>query len=90
MEKLKRFWIRGKIPSLKCIIFNHFMMGVGHCGFAFDVQAVLTVVDASNLRRNLYLISQILELDLPLVVGLKLMWPHPEGFLLMQRRFPTG
>src|SRR5690606_8342394 len=32
--------------------------------------AVLCVVDASNLERNLYLVSQALELGLPTVVAL--------------------
>ena len=34
---------------------------------------VLVVVDASNLRRNLYLASQVLELDRPVVVALNMM-----------------
>jgi ferrous iron transport protein B len=34
---------------------------------------VLLVVDASNLRRNLYLASQVLELDIPVVVALNMM-----------------
>ncbi|MGH8577638.1 MAG: ferrous iron transport protein B, partial [Gammaproteobacteria bacterium] len=34
---------------------------------------VLVVVDASNLRRNLYLASQVLELDVPVVVALNMM-----------------
>lgn len=34
---------------------------------------VLVVVDASNLRRNLFLVTQILELGLPVVVALNLM-----------------
>ena len=33
-------------------------------------EAVVALVDASNLERNLFLISQLLELDLPLVVAL--------------------
>ncbi len=33
---------------------------------------VLAVVDASNLSRNLYLLSQLLELDLPVVVALNM------------------
>lgn len=35
--------------------------------------AVLIVVDASNLRRNLFLVTQILELGLPAVVALNMM-----------------
>ena len=34
--------------------------------------AVLCIVDASNLERNLYLVSQALELELPLVVALNM------------------
>lgn len=37
-----------------------------------DIQAVLVVLDASNLRRNLYVVSQLLELNLPLVVALNM------------------
>ncbi len=37
-----------------------------------DIQAVLVVLDASNLRRNLYIVSQLLELDLPLVLALNM------------------
>jgi len=33
---------------------------------------VVVVVDASNLLRNLYLVSQVLELDLPVVVALNM------------------
>jgi ferrous iron transport protein B len=36
------------------------------------VDVVLAVLDASNLRRNLYLVSQLTELDLPLVVALNM------------------
>lgn len=35
--------------------------------------AILAIVDASNLPRNLYLVSQLLELDRPLVVALNMM-----------------
>ncbi len=35
--------------------------------------AVLCIVDASNLERNLYLVSQVLELGLPVVVALNMM-----------------
>jgi ferrous iron transport protein B len=37
------------------------------------VDAILVVVDASNLERNLYLISQIQELGRPMVVALNMM-----------------
>lgn len=36
------------------------------------VDAVLCIVDASNLGRNLYLVSQVLELGLPVVVALNM------------------
>lgn len=36
------------------------------------VRAVVAVLDASNLKRNLYLVSQLLELELPLVVALNM------------------
>ena len=34
---------------------------------------ILVVVDASNLRRNLYLVSQLLEIGLPVVIALNMM-----------------
>ena len=34
--------------------------------------AVLCIVDASNLERNLYLVSQVLELGLPTVIALNM------------------
>ncbi len=36
------------------------------------VQCVLSIVDASNLERNLYLVSQVLSLGLPTVVALNM------------------
>jgi ferrous iron transport protein B len=36
------------------------------------IQGVIAVLDASNLKRNMYLVSQILELNLPLVVALNM------------------
>lgn len=36
------------------------------------IQGVIAVLDASSLKRNLYLVSQILELNLPLVVALNM------------------
>ena len=36
------------------------------------VDAVLSIVDASNLERNLYLVSQVLELGLPTIVVLNM------------------
>lgn len=37
-----------------------------------QIDAVLSIVDASNLERNLYLVSQVLELGLPTVVALNM------------------
>ncbi|MHC4406029.1 MAG: ferrous iron transport protein B, partial [Planctomycetota bacterium] len=37
------------------------------------VDAVLCIVDSSNLERNLYLVSQVLELGLPTVVALNML-----------------
>jgi ferrous iron transport protein B len=37
------------------------------------VDAVLCVVDASNLERNLYLVSQVLELELPTIVAVNML-----------------
>lgn len=34
---------------------------------------IVAIVDASNLQRNLYLISQLLDFDLPLVIALNMM-----------------
>lgn len=36
------------------------------------IRGVIAVLDASNLKRNLYLLSQLLELNLPLVVALNM------------------
>ena len=36
------------------------------------IDGILAVVDASNLRRNLYLVSQLVEIDVPLVVALNM------------------
>ena len=38
-----------------------------------QVDAVLCIVDASNLQRNLYLVSQVLELGLPTVVAVNML-----------------
>ena len=35
--------------------------------------AALVVVDATNLERNLFLVSQLLELDCPVIVALNMM-----------------
>ena len=36
-------------------------------------QAIISVVDSANLSRNLYLTSQILDLDIPVIVALNMM-----------------
>lgn len=40
------------------------------CGGATPPDVILCIVDASNLERNLYLVSQVLELGRPVVVAL--------------------
>ncbi|MDP2322663.1 MAG: ferrous iron transport protein B [Gammaproteobacteria bacterium] len=45
---------------------------LGHVTDLPRPQAVLAVVDATNLRRNLFLVTQLAELDVPLVVALNL------------------
>ncbi|MGH7186675.1 MAG: FeoB small GTPase domain-containing protein, partial [Pseudomonadota bacterium] len=45
---------------------------LGRIADAGQPQAVLLVVDASNLRRNLYLATQVLELGLPAVIALNM------------------
>ncbi len=37
-----------------------------------EVDAAVVIVDASNLRRNLYLLSQLLEVQVPIVVALNM------------------
>ena len=39
---------------------------------AAPVDAILAIVDASNLQRNFYLISQLVELDRPLLIALNM------------------
>ena len=36
------------------------------------IDGILAIVDASNLRRNLYLVSQLTETDLPMVIALNM------------------
>ncbi len=38
-----------------------------------EIDGLLVVLDASNLERNLYLLSQLIELDKPLVIALNMM-----------------
>ena len=35
--------------------------------------AIINIVDATNLERNLYLTTQILEIDVPVVIALNMM-----------------
>lgn len=45
---------------------------LGRQSDAPTISAVLCIIDASNLERNLYLVSQVLELGLPTVVALNM------------------
>ena len=45
---------------------------LGHQQGAAPVDAVIAIVDASNLRRNLYLVSQLLETGVPVVIALNM------------------
>src|SRR3954449_11197687 len=45
---------------------------LGRQADAPPIDVVLCIVDASNLERNLYLVSQVLELGLPTVVALNM------------------
>ncbi|MCY3763780.1 MAG: ferrous iron transport protein B [Gemmatimonadetes bacterium] len=45
---------------------------LGQQAGAPEVDLVLAIVDASNLRRNLYLVSQLLEVGTPVVVALNM------------------
>ena len=47
-------------------------------GRRHEIDAVIAIVDAGNLRRNLYLVSQLLEGELPVVVALN-MWDVAEA-----------
>jgi ferrous iron transport protein B len=51
---------------------------LGHVADVDRPRAVLAVVDATNLRRNLFLVTQLAELGLPLVVALNL-WDVAEA-----------
>src|SRR5688572_17835648 len=46
---------------------------LGRMGDVPPIDVVLCIVDASNLERNFYLLSQVLELGLPTVVALNMM-----------------
>src|SRR4030095_5337047 len=46
---------------------------LGRRGDVSPPDVVLVIVDASNLERNFYLLSQVLELGLPTVVALNMM-----------------
>ncbi len=45
---------------------------LGHRGHGGPPDVVLSIVDASNLERNLFLVSQVLSLGLPTVVALNM------------------
>ncbi|BBM83427.1 ferrous iron transport protein B [Candidatus Uabimicrobium amorphum] len=45
---------------------------LGHQQDIGKIDAVIAIVDASNLERNLYLVSQVLELQIPTVVALNM------------------
>jgi ferrous iron transport protein B len=45
---------------------------LGRRGDTAPIDVVLCIVDASNLERNLYLVSQVLELGLPAVIALNM------------------
>lgn len=45
----------------------------GHVAGQSRPDVLLAIVDASNLSRNLYLVSQLMELELPLVVAINMM-----------------
>ena len=45
---------------------------LGHVEDLPRPRAILAVVDATNLRRNLFLVTQLAELGLPMVVGLNM------------------
>src|SRR4051812_18340479 len=45
---------------------------LGHTPSQPRPDAVVTIVDASNLERNLYLMTQVLELDVPVIVALNM------------------
>lgn len=51
---------------------------LGHVEDLQRPRAILAVVDATNLRRNLFLVSQLAELGLPLVIALN-MWDVAES-----------
>lgn len=52
------------------VIVSETLCGNGPADLRPDV--VLAIVDASNLTRNLYLLSQLIEFDIPLVVALNM------------------
>ncbi len=46
---------------------------LGRCGDFGAIDAVICLVDAGNLERNLYLVSQVLEFGLPTVVAVNML-----------------
>ena len=59
---------------------------LGHMDATTRPDAVICVVDASNIERNLYLVSQIHDLGLPVVVALNMM----DELRKVGRRIDTG
>lgn len=45
----------------------------GHQKGEHPLSGVIVIVDASNLKRNLYLVSQVMEMSLPTIVALNMM-----------------
>ena len=50
---------------------------------------ILNIVDASNLERNLYLTTQLLEIGIPVVVALNMMDMVENDINNMLRKFPV-
>ncbi len=36
-------------------------------------ELIINIIDATNLERNLYLTTQLLDLDIPMIIGLNMM-----------------
>ena len=45
---------------------------IGHQNHVDSISAILCIVDAANVRRNLYLLSQLVESERPIVVALNM------------------
>lgn len=44
-----------------------------NCIMSGDVDVVIDVVDATNIERNLYLTTQLMEIDVPIIIALNMM-----------------